>query len=427
VTQENRPTVSRRDVVRLGGVLAAGAVVGGAVVSGGAHAADIAKRPHWSPSPSPSKSPSPSPKPSPSPSPSPSSTDWSRKVVDSTLARYPSANDIGGWSYPVALYLYGQYLVYKRTGNAAYLTYIKAWADRFVDSTGAISNSFSSLDSMLPGNILVILYKETGDTRYKTAAAKIRNRLKTYPRTSDGGFWHATSRTSQLWADGVFMVNPFLIRYGHQIAEAAYTDDETTKQILVYYSHLKSTVGLLYHAYDESAAQTWAVPPDNHSSYFWCRAIGWFGMATIDILELLPVTHPNRAALIAVVRDLAAGFKRYQDPTTGRWYQVVDKPTTSGNWLETSGSSMYSFLLSRGVQRGYLDAATYGPTATKGRNGVLNQLSVDSTGKTNLTNICEGTNVGSLSYYLARQRLTNDFHGLGAFLIMNEQFTHPPA
>jgi unsaturated rhamnogalacturonyl hydrolase len=38
-----------------------------------------------------------------------------------------------------------------------------------------------------------------------------------------------------------------------------------------------------------------------------------------------------------------------------------------------------------------------------------------------LTNICEGTNVADINYYLARKRNTNDFHGIGAFLIMNEE------
>jgi len=41
---------------------------------------------------------------------------------------------------------------------------------------------------------------------------------------------------------------------------------------------------------------------------------------------------------------------------------------------------------------------------------------------TYLTDICEGTNLGDLAFYLARKRDTNDLHGLGAFLIMNELF-----
>src|SRR2546430_5103740 len=42
--------------------------------------------------------------------------------------------------------LYGQYLVFKRTGDPRYLDYIKAWVDRFVRPDGTISNSFNNLD-----------------------------------------------------------------------------------------------------------------------------------------------------------------------------------------------------------------------------------------------------------------------------------------
>src|SRR4051812_25864757 len=130
--------------------------------------------------------------------------DWSTVVVDSTLARY-TPSTIGGWSYPVGLYLYGQYLTYRRTHDAHYLGYIKEYVDRFVKSDGSISQSFNNLDSMQAGRLLVILHHETGQDRYRKAARKIRDRLTTYPRTSDGGFWHAdnSSRAHQLWADGV--------------------------------------------------------------------------------------------------------------------------------------------------------------------------------------------------------------------------------
>ena len=43
-------------------------------------------------------------------------------------------------------------------------------------------------------------------------------------------------------------------------------------------------------------------------------------------------------------------------------------------------------------------------------------------GLTQLADICIGTNVGDLPFYLARPRAANDLHGLGAFLIMNEEF-----
>ena len=89
-------------------------------------------------------------------------------------------------------------------------------------------------------------------------------------------------------------------------------------------------------------------------------------------------------------------------------------------------SAMYTFMLSRGVARGYLDPS-YKAVAAKGYQGVLAKISLGSDKKTNLTDICEGTNVGDLNYYLGRARKTNDFHGLGAFLIMNEQLTQAAA
>jgi unsaturated rhamnogalacturonyl hydrolase len=73
-----------------------------------------------------------------------------------------------------------------------------------------------------------------------------------------------------------------------------------------------------------------------------------------------------------------------------------------------------------GVKRGYL-SKHYEAVALKGYHGVLTRLSIGSDGLTNLVDICEGTNVSDLNYYIGRKRNENDFHGLGAFLIMNEQ------
>jgi unsaturated rhamnogalacturonyl hydrolase len=347
--------------------------------------------------------------------------DWSVAVVDSTTTRY-TPSTIGGWSYPVGLYLYGQYLTYKRTHDARYLTYIKSYVDRFVKSDGSIDQSFDSLDSMQAGRLLVILHHETSQDRYRKAAKKIRDRLDTYPRTGDGGFWHAdsSSRAHQLWADGVYMVNPFLVEYGKEFGDSAYTNDEASKQLYVYGSHLQVANGLLKHAYDESRTASWADPVTGLAPEHWCRAVGWYAMALTNVLDALPADHPRRPQLLGILRRLAAGLEKYQDPATGRWFQVMDKGARSDNWTETSCSSMFTYALSRGAQQGYLDRH-YADVARRGYEGVLAKLSVGADGRTNLTDISVGTNVGDYAYYVARTRAVNDFHGLGAFLIMNEQ------
>ncbi len=348
-------------------------------------------------------------------------TDWSVAMVESTMARY-SPSTIGGWSYPVGLYLYGQYLVYERTHDPRYLAYIKSYVDRFVGSDGSIGQSFNNLDSMQAGRLLVILHHETGQAKYQIAAAKIRKRLDTYPRTSDGGFWHSTSsdRAHQLWADGTYMVNPFLVEYGAEFHDSTYTDAEAARQLVVYGTHLQQPNGLLKHAYDESKTASWADKKTGLAPEYWCRAIGWYGMASVNVLDAIPSADPDRPRLLTILNNLAAGIEHYQDKASGRWFQVVDKGSKSDNWTETSCSAMFTFTLSRAVQQHYIDPH-YATVAARGYQGVLGRISLGSDGRTNLTGISIGTNVGSYSYYVGRTKATNDFHGLGAFLIMNEQ------
>ncbi|MFF7647431.1 glycoside hydrolase family 88 protein [Streptomyces canus] len=347
--------------------------------------------------------------------------DWSVAMVESTMARY-TPSSIGGWSYPVGLYLYGHYLAYERTHDTRYLTYIKDYVDRFVTSDGSIGQSFNSLDSMQAGRLLVILHHETGQDRYRRAAKRIVDRLAGYPRTGDGGFWHAdtASRAHQLWADGVYMVNPFLVEYGAEFGDTSYADDEAAKQLAVYGSHLQVANGLLEHAYDESKSAGWADPRTGLAPEHWCRAVGWYSMAIVGVLDGIPQDHSRRARLLGIFRKLAAGLEKYQDPATGRWFQVIDKGARGDNWTETSCSSMFAYALSRGAQQGYLDRH-FKAVAHRGYQGVLARLSVGSDGRTNLADISVGTNVGDYAYYIARDRATNDLHGLGAFLIMNEQ------
>jgi unsaturated rhamnogalacturonyl hydrolase len=361
--------------------------------------------------------------------------DWSTAMVESTMKRFPTAVDLGAWGYAKSLYLYGQYLVYKRTADPRHLQYIKAWIDSHVDDKGVVTNTnaegqrteikFDNLDSMLPGNLLLLMYQETKDNKYKLAADRIRLRFNTYPRTKDGGFWHATSKSRewQLWGDGVFMSMPFLVRYGVMFGDSQYAFDEATKQLKIYASHLNDPkTGLMFHAYDESGQSAWADPVTKHSAYIWCRAMGWFGMTLIEILELLPKNHPNRPALIAQVQQLVKAWANFQDKKAGLWYQIVDMGSNPENWLETSSSSMYTYVTAMAVDRGYV-SKSFLKTSTAGRAGVLTKISLGrEDAMTNIIDICEGTNVADLPYYFARKRNVNDFHGLGAFLIMNEKF-----
>ncbi len=62
--------------------------------------------------------------------------------------------------------------------------------------------------------------------------------------------------------------------------------------------------GLLYHGWDESKQQKWANPQTGTSPNFWGRAMGWYAMALVDVLDYVPANHPQRRELIAILNRL---------------------------------------------------------------------------------------------------------------------------
>lgn len=354
--------------------------------------------------------------------------DLSVGVVEQILKDHPTPVSLGKWGYTQGLTLYAIERVYRRTHDERYLSYIRTWADTHVDAQGKIDTPIDALDDMLPGILMLVLYEDTSDQRYRLAAQAIRNRLNTYPRTKDGGFWHgaAIEHEHELWLDGMYMSMPFLVRYGEAFDDRKYAYREAAKQLLLYAHHLNDPkTGLLFHAYDETGEPAWALPGSKHSSFFWGRSIGWYSVALVEVLETMPKSDPDRVKLIALVRQLVAALSRFQDPATGLWYNVVDKASEPGNWLETSASAMYIYMISKAVERGYVPAH-YASVACKGYRGIRVELSASPEGSVAVTNICAGTVVGDLNYYLKRPRKTNDIHGVGPFLLMNEQMRTAP-
>jgi len=349
--------------------------------------------------------------------------DLSVGVVEQILKDHPTPASLGKWGYTQGLTLYAMEQVFRRTHDARYLRYIQNWADTHVDASGKIDAPIDTLDDMLPGLLMLSLYQDTGEPRYRNAAQTIRKRLDTYPRTADGGLWHGATNEHQhqLWLDGMFMSMPFLVQYDATFGDRKNASREAAHQLLIYARHLSDPkTGLLFHAYDETGTQAWAQPESHHSSFFWARSIGWYGVAVIDVLEVMPKNDPDRAKLITLLRQIVSAIARFQDQQSGLWYNVVDKGSEPGNWLETSASAMYIYIVSTAVEHGYVPAAN-AKVACKGYRGISAELSASPDGLVSVANICAGTVVGDLAFYFQRPRNTNDIHGLGPFLLMNEQ------
>ncbi len=156
------------------------------------------------------------------------------------------------------------------------------------------------------------------------------------------------------------MASPFMAEYALSFGRADGFDDVAHQVTTAYKRTYDPRTGLLYHAWDESKRQRWSDPHSGTSRHFWGRAIGWYLMALVDILDFFPVSHPQRSGLIDTLAQTAEAVARVQDPATGLWYQLLDMEDRPGNYLESSASCMFSYAMFKGARTS--TSAT--PTAT---------------------------------------------------------------
>jgi rhamnogalacturonyl hydrolase YesR len=331
---------------------------------------------------------------------------WAVRMANSVLARHPNPDTIASsnFSWEVGYAMWTLEKVWRATQDPKYYSYIKKYVDQHVDATGKLSGfSASRLDDFLPGYAILLLYEQTQLQQYLTAATTIRNAFKTYPRNSDNGFWHSTGNPNQMWVDGVFMGQMFLARYGHATGESA-AFDEVVTQMTDIVNHCMKTNGLLLHAYDESKKASWANPTTGLAPEVWSEGLGWYAVLIADVFDYLPADHPGRAGLMTILGQLTAGLKANQDAKSGRWCQVVDKCTLADDWDESSGTGMFLYLTKKSIDKGYIDATTYGPVVSSAYQGLVQKATVNSDSTIDI-NDCSSIGVqGSYSAYVSKAK-----------------------
>jgi unsaturated rhamnogalacturonyl hydrolase len=350
---------------------------------------------------------------------------WSVRMADSVIKRYPILGT--RWVYEWGLMLKAILEVWHQTGESHYFDYVKTNVDQFVDPQGHIETYRAdeyNLDHINPGKLLFPLLRATGDARYEKAARRLREQLRTHPRTSEGGFWHKQIYPHQMWLDGIYMASPFLAEFAATFDEPE-SFDEVAHQIILIERHTRDEQsGLLYHGWDESKQQRWANPETGCSSHFWGRAMGWYVMAIPDVLDHLPVDHPQRGPILAIFDKTLAALVNVQDQATGLWYQVLDQGKRPGNYLEASASCMITYALAKGIRQGYI-SVQYAEAAQKAYRGILAHfVNVDEAGLAHLNRICSVAGLGgtpyrdgSFDYYVSEQIVSNDFKGVGPFIL----------
>ncbi|CAN5458088.1 hypothetical protein BH10ACI2_BH10ACI2_03330 [soil metagenome] len=308
------------------------------------------------------------------------------------------------------------------TGDPKYFNHIQKGMDYWIDEKGNHKDykpDEYNIDHVTPASGFLLLYRATGNLKYKTLADQFRAQLKTHPRTNEGGFWHKKIYPNQMWLDGLYMGEPFYAEYSMLFGEDNWND--IANQFVWMEKHGRDPkTGLLYHGWDESKQQKWANKETGQSPHFWGRAMGWYALALIDTLEYFPKDHPRRPELIAILNRTAAAIEKVQDKSSGVWWDILDLPTRNGNYHESSASADFVFALARGVREGFLPEK-YMTVATKGWAGIKKEfIKVNAQGQTDWEGTVSVSGLGgtpyrdgSFEYYMTEKLRTNDAKGLG--------------
>ncbi|WP_091172664.1 glycoside hydrolase family 88 protein [Mucilaginibacter sp. P19] len=352
---------------------------------------------------------------------------WSQRMANTVMHIWADSLPGTNWSYDQGIVLQGLQSVWQQSARSEYFTYIQKSMDRYVGADGSIRTYKAkdyTLDNILSGRSLLFLHQVLGTEKYYKAASLLRRQLDEQPKTPEGGFWHKKRYTNQMWLDGLYMAEPFYAEYASLYHEDA-DFDQIADQFIWMEQHARDAkTGLLYHAWDQSKKERWANPQTGLSASLWARADGWYAMALVDVLPYFPANHPKRAALVAILKRRAVAIQGSQDEGSGLWYQVLDKGSKKGNYLEASASCMFVYTLAKGVREGYLPQK-YLPAARKAYDGIIkNFIETDADGHVNLKGTAGAVGVGgepyrdgSYEYYTGVKTVSNETKGVGSFML----------
>ena len=246
-----------------------------------------------------------------------------------------------------------------------------------------------------------------------------------------GGWWHKSDYQNQMWLDGSYMGPALFAQLVNYSGKKTNIDssndwDLIVKQFTILHEMCwNPTDKLLYHAFaadggtnSTSHSDTWAglsskSPYVFHSASYWGRAVGWYFLALVDILEQMDKANLSSSTgyttLKGYLAETAAGIKARQDQTTGGWHQILDENnefsassynngkshTTTYNYIESSATALFTAAYLKAIRLGYLAENDYKTVAVNGYKCLVNNFfSVDENGKVNIFGSCRSAGLG---------------------------------
>ena len=221
-------------------------------------------------------------------------------------------------------------------------------------------------------------------------------------RLADGTLARNRPQKNTLWLDDLYMSVPALAQMGKLSGNNKYYDD-AIRQVLQFSKRMfNKDLGIYMHGWVESMPV--------HPEFHWGRANGWALMAMTELLDVLPESYKGRIDVLNQYKAQVKGLASYQSDR-GLWHQLLDR---NDSYLETSATAIYAYCIARGINKGWLDAKTYGPMCLLAWNAVTTKVN----DKGQVEGTCVGTGMAfePMFYYY---RPTNVYaaHGYGPVLL----------
>lgn len=351
-------------------------------------------------------------------------------VPEWNVNKIKSGNYEPGWNYVDGCMIIAILENYAITGEKKYLDFADSFIDHRVNEDGTIAGydvCEYNIDNVNAGKTLFSLYEINGKEKYRKAIELIYSQIQTQPRTKEGNFWHKKIYPNQVWLDGLYMAQPFYMEY-----ETKFNNKENYKDIFNQFEMVEKNLrdprtGLYFHAYDESREAFWCDKDTGLSKHYWLRALGWFAMALLDTLDKCDkqTAGDNYYELKQVFVDYINSVLNFQDKS-GMWYQLPAKANEEGNYLETSGSSIFAYCLLKAVRLGILPEE-YRELGIKAFKAICDKYLVENEkGEMHLGGICLVAGLGpednkrrdgSYEYYMSEPIVCDDAKGVGPFLL----------
>ena len=217
-------------------------------------------------------------------------------------------------------------------------------------------------------------------------------------RLADGTFARKRPHKNTVWLDDMFMAIPAIAYMGAYTGEAKYYD-EAAKQIMLFKDKMWVKEKKLFR-------HGWVEAMTPHPAFHWGRANGWAILTMCEVLDVLPESHPQRAAILDLLRQHIDGLVALQGKD-GYWHQLLDR---NDSYEESSCTAIYTYCIAHAINKGWVSALAYGPTVQLAWHAV--EASIADDGR--FLGTCVGTGMGfDPAFYMYRPVSAAAAHGYG--------------